>query len=304
MCRPQSAVSTPAGVRAPSQVVPLMPGWRQDAPWPPLLSLLACDFHVGSGWCTGIYEEAGHTEEGGGSRVNRAERDNCHKIPWCLNTALQWHLNLEKLQPVTHLPMILSLCLRTRHWLPSHGGKRPPPQTHTHTHARTQARLPSPCPHTSLAGARVHLKASVAAVPWLDHVPSTLHLPSDMTAQQGLPGPSFSASPPPALGAPLTFQRLPPPHTLFWVHQCPHKPTATWNHVTPSGERAFRCTRLGQGHVEEGACKERGATDTGKVPCGDGRPGAEDAGTPRNGRSKGQVCPQSPRTAREQGPGV
>ena len=137
MCRPQSAVSTPAGVRAPSQVVPLMPGWRQDAPWPPLLSLLACDFHVGSGWCTGIYEEAGHTEEGGGSRVNRAERDNCHKIPWCLNTALQRHLNLEKLQPVTHLPMILSLCLRTRHWLPSHGGKRPPPQTHTHTHART-----------------------------------------------------------------------------------------------------------------------------------------------------------------------
>lgn len=142
------------------------------------------------------------------------------------------------------------------------GQKAPTPNTHTHT------RLPPPRPHTSLAGARVHLEASVAAAPWPDRVPATLQCPSDTTAQQGLPGPAFSASPPPAPGAPLMFQQLSPPHTLFWVHQCPHKPTATWNHVTPSGERAFGCTRLRRGHVE-GAHKERGATDTGKMPCGD-----------------------------------
>lgn len=77
-CRPQSAVSTPAGAQAPSQVVPSSRAGGKTHPGL-LCSLLACDFHVGSGWCTGIYEE--DTQERHGSRVNRAERDNCHKYP-------------------------------------------------------------------------------------------------------------------------------------------------------------------------------------------------------------------------------
>ena len=71
---------------APSRAAPPAPGWQQDTPRPHLLSLLACDFCVGSGWCTGICEEAGQTGEGGGLRVNRAERDNR-----CKNTQAPKH---------------------------------------------------------------------------------------------------------------------------------------------------------------------------------------------------------------------
>lgn len=125
---------------APS-LAPPAPGWQQDAPWPPLLSLLACDFCVGSGWCTGICEEAGQTGEGGGSRINRAERDNRRKIPRRRNTALQRHLNPEKPPPAAHLPVMLTACGSTLAPIPR--GQKAPPQTHMRARAHTRTHTTS-----------------------------------------------------------------------------------------------------------------------------------------------------------------
>ena len=200
---------------APSRAAPPVPGWQQDTPWPHLLSLLACDFCVGSGWCTGICEEAGQTGEGGGSRVNRAEGDNRRKIPRRPNTALQHHLNPEKPPLAAHLPVML---------IPR-GQKPPTPNTHarTHTHTHAYTRLPPSRPHTSPAGTRVHLEASMAGPRALHTTTPVRH---DCSARPAWT--CFQCLTTPCPGAPLTSQRPSPPHTLFWVHQCPHKPTAIW----------------------------------------------------------------------------
>ena len=130
---------------APSRAAPPAPGWQQDTPRPHLLSLLACDFCVGSGWCTGICEEAGQTGEGGGLRVNRAERDNRCKIPRRPNTALQRHLNPEKPPPAAHLSDAHCACGSTLAPIPQ-GQKPPTPNTHTRarTHTHTTSTFAPP----------------------------------------------------------------------------------------------------------------------------------------------------------------
>lgn len=205
---------------APSWAAPPAPGWRQDAPRPHLLSLLACDFRVGSGWCTGICEEAGQTGEGGRSMVNRAERDNRSKIP-----RRQEHGTAAPSKPGKASsgcpPASDAHCACGSTLAPIPRGQKPSPAKHTYAHAHTH--LPTSRPHTSPAGARIHLEASMAGPRPLHTTTPVRH---DSSARPAWT--HFQRLTTPRPGAPLTSQRPSPPHTLFWVHQCPHKPTATW----------------------------------------------------------------------------
>ena len=174
------------------------------------------------------------------------------------------------------------------------GAKAPHPKhTHTRTHTHTHdfhLRAPTPA-------RQAH--ASTLRPPWPDRVPSTLQLPSKACLD-----PLSAPHHPVPRRSPDVSATIPTSHTVLGPPVSPqtHSHLEAEN-VTPSGERAFRCTRSGRGHVEEGPAHRDGPQTQGR------RRAAMEAGSrgrrhPQERGDQGTGLPSEPRTAREQGPGA
>ena len=142
------------------------------------------------------------------------------------------------------------------------GQKVPTPNTHTHNF-HLHAPTPAWQAHVSTLRPLWQLPPGRTASPPHYNSPQTRLLSkAAWTRFQCLTTPCPRRSPD-------VSATIPTSHTVLGPPVSPQ----THSHLEPYDpfwREGLQMYRLGRGHVEEGARKERGATDTGKMPCGDG----------------------------------